>query len=161
LSLRLCEELFLSHQAQERDDNLLFVSERMLRSEVDQAGLLSLYARVYEGKRIRNDLTDPLIGILRLSGIARARGGYLSVGNRVYERVFDRRWVKTNLPEAELRRQRLAYRRGLARATAIAALILILLAFTPEGKRLTSVSRDGVVKAWEAATEQEILAQSR
>jgi WD40 repeat protein len=124
---RLCQELFLSHQAQGRDDNLLFVRERMLRSEVDTAGMLNLYARVHAGKRIRADLTDPLIGILRLSGIARVQDGYLSVRNRIYERVFDRGWVRTNMPDAEVRRQRSAYRRGLIRATAIAALILILL----------------------------------
>src|SRR5438093_11544002 len=39
----LCKELFLSNRARERDDNLLFVGERMLRSEVDTAGLLILY----------------------------------------------------------------------------------------------------------------------
>ncbi|MBO0719933.1 MAG: PD40 domain-containing protein [Blastocatellia bacterium] len=125
---RLCEELFLSHQAQGRDDNLLFVRERMLRSEVDLAGLLSLYAQVRRGKLRRDDLNDPLIVILRLSGIARAEDGYLAVRNRIYERVFDREWVKTNMPDAEVRRQRSAYRSGLIRATAIAALILMLLA---------------------------------
>jgi WD40 repeat protein len=124
---RLCQELFLSHQAQGRDDNLLFVRERMLLSEVDLAGLLSLYAQVHAGKRIRDDLTNPLIGVLQMSGIARAEGGYLAVRNRIYERVFDRGWVKTNVPDVELQRQRLAYRRGLVRATAIAALILIFL----------------------------------
>jgi WD40 repeat protein len=124
---RLCQELFLSHNAQWRDDNLLFVRERMLRSEVDLTGLLSLYAQVRRGNRVRDDVTDPLIGVLRLSGVARARGGYLVVRNRIYERVFDREWVKTNMPDAELRRQRAAYRRGLLRATGVAALILILL----------------------------------
>jgi len=123
----LCQELFLSHQAQWRDDNLLFVRERMLRSEVELAGLLSLYAQVRGGKRIRDDVTNPLIGILRLSGVARAPGGHLAVRNRIYERVFDREWVKTNMPDAERRRQRAAFRRGLIRATAVAAIILILL----------------------------------
>jgi multidrug efflux pump subunit AcrA (membrane-fusion protein) len=68
-----------------------------------------------------------LISILRLSGVALMTGGYLRVRNRIYERVFDREWVKANMPDAELRRQRAAYRRGLLRATAIGALILILL----------------------------------
>src|SRR5262245_16053129 len=124
---RLCQELFLSHHAQERDDNLLFVRERMLRGEFDLAGLLSLYAQVRQGKRVRDDVTNPLISILRLSGVALMTGGYLRVRNRVYERVFDREWVKTNMPDAELRRQQAAYHRGLLRATAVGALILILL----------------------------------
>jgi WD40 repeat protein len=43
---RWCEALFLSHRARERDDNLLFVRDRLLRSETDVASLLSLYARI-------------------------------------------------------------------------------------------------------------------
>jgi len=38
---RLCAEKFFARRARERDDNLLFVRERMLRSDVDVAGLLS------------------------------------------------------------------------------------------------------------------------
>src|SRR5207302_2126485 len=37
---RLCEALFLTHEARARDDNLLFVRERLLKSEGDRAGLL-------------------------------------------------------------------------------------------------------------------------
>ena len=47
--------------------------------------------------------------------------GCLRVRNRIYERVFDREWVTQHMPDAELRRQRAAYRRGLLRATASAA----------------------------------------
>lgn len=43
---RACEDLFLTHRARERDDNLLFVRERILRSEADLAGLLSLYEKM-------------------------------------------------------------------------------------------------------------------
>src|SRR5258705_4271966 len=46
---RACNELFLSHRARERDDNLLFVRERMLRNEADLSGLLLLYRRVCDG----------------------------------------------------------------------------------------------------------------
>src|SRR5207244_633612 len=35
-----CDELYLSHGARERDDNLLFVRDRILRSEADLASLL-------------------------------------------------------------------------------------------------------------------------
>ncbi len=125
---RLCQELFLSERAQERDDNLLFVRERMLRSEVDLAGLLGLYAQVRGGKRVRNDVTNPLVNILRLSGITWVKDGYLRVRNRIYERVFDGEWVKENMPDAELRRQRVAFRRGLLRASSVAAAIIAVIA---------------------------------
>src|SRR5262249_22218754 len=50
---RLCAELFLSNRAKERDDNLLFVRERLLRSEADPSSLLDLYGRVRQGKKVK------------------------------------------------------------------------------------------------------------
>jgi hypothetical protein len=124
---RLCEELFFARRAKERDDNLLFVRERMLRSEVDVAGLLSLYAQAHQGKRVVDDETNSLVSILRLSGITRVEEGRLRVRNRIYARVFDREWVMTHMPDAEVRRQRAAYRRGLLRAGIAAAIILAVV----------------------------------
>jgi WD40 repeat protein len=125
---QLCDELFFSRRAREQDDNLLFVRERMLRSEVEMAGLLSLYEQVYRGKEIEDDEANPLISVLRLSGIVRSEEGRLGVRNRIYEQVFDRRWIAQNMPDAEVRRQRIAYRKGLLRATAIAAVIFVAIA---------------------------------
>src|SRR5207302_1280650 len=68
---RQCEALFLSASARERDDNLLFVRERLLRSETDVAGLLDLYRRVWSGRQVLLEDTNHLAGILLLSGIAR------------------------------------------------------------------------------------------
>ncbi|HEY7911112.1 MAG TPA: AAA-like domain-containing protein, partial [Blastocatellia bacterium] len=48
----LCVELFFATRAREQDDNLLFVRERMLRSEMELAGLLSLYEQAHRGKRV-------------------------------------------------------------------------------------------------------------
>src|SRR5205085_4956752 len=78
---RLCEELFLTPRAQERDDNLLFVRERLLQSEGDRAGLLDLYSQVRRGLPVPDDEMDPFVGILRLSGIVRPAGGRLRVRN--------------------------------------------------------------------------------
>src|SRR5262249_34705948 len=70
-----CQALFLSPRAQERDDNLLFVRERLLKSERDTAGLLHLYAQVWQGQRVPDDEMDPFVGVLRLAGIVRAVSG--------------------------------------------------------------------------------------
>src|SRR5262245_1106421 len=125
---KLCEEMFFGRRAKEQDDNLLFVRERMLRSEVDVAGLLSLYLRVCRGKLVVDDETNPLVSILGLSGITRVRGGYLRVRNQIYARAFDRVWVKTSMPDAEVRRQRAAYRKGLLRAIAVSSVIVVMIA---------------------------------
>lgn len=125
---RLCEELFLSSRARERDDNLLFVRERILRSEVDRAGLLDLYAKARAGRKPPDDETDPLVSVLRLSGIVRAVDGHLRVRNRIYGHVFDKRWIIASMPDAEKRRQRAAYKRGVIRAAGVAAVILVAVA---------------------------------
>ncbi len=124
---RLCAELFFTRRAHERDDNLLFVRERMLRSEADLASLLDLYRRVRSGRSVRDEETNPLVSSLHLSGICSAEKGRLKVRNRVYAQVFDRKWVAANMPDAEIQRQRAAYRRGVWRTATISALILVLV----------------------------------
>lgn len=121
----LCGKLFLAPRAQEQDDNLLFVRERLLRSEADAASLLDLYGRVRAGKRVRDDEINSLVSLLRLSGIVRVVEGCLEVRNRIYGQVFDRKWVAAHMPDAEMRRQRAAYRRGLLRASAAFAGVLV------------------------------------
>jgi hypothetical protein len=121
---RLCADLFFSNRARERDDNLIFVREGLLRAKVDQAGLLHLYEEVQRGRRVPDDETNPLVNVLRLAGAVRVQEGRLVVRNRIYRRVFDRVWARTNLPDAEVQRQRAAYLRGAIRAGAIAAVVM-------------------------------------
>lgn len=123
----LCSELFLSEQAREKNDNLVFVRERLLRSEVDQFELLQLYDRILRGRRVVDDPSNPLIPVLRLSGATRDEDGLLKVRSPIYRRVFNHQWVTANLPGGELRRQREAYRRGLLRAALMASVVLILI----------------------------------
>ena len=122
---RVCSELFLSNRARERDDNLLFVRERMLRNETDLAGLLLLYRKVCAGTRVRDDETSPLVAVLQLAGIVRVERGYLRTRNRIYANVFNKDWVSENLPGAEVRRQRAAYFRGFKIAGAIFTFLML------------------------------------
>jgi hypothetical protein len=121
---RLASRLFLTRQARDRDDNLIFVRERILRSEVDVAGLLYLYRKIHLGQRVADDETNPLASVLRLSGVVRGLNGNLVVRNRIYARVFDDHWIATNMPEAEVRRQRGAGRKGMAYGFGIAVVLL-------------------------------------
>ncbi len=126
---RACSELFLSHRAREKDDNLLFVRERMLRNETDLAGLLLLYGKVQIGARVRDDETNPLVSVLRLAGIVRVDNGNLSVRNRIYAEVFNKEWVSENMPGAEVRRQRAAYFRGFRIAGTVFVPLALLGAY--------------------------------
>jgi len=122
-----CKSLFFSQRAQDTDDNLAFVRNRILRSEADLAALLDLYGQVRNRKRVEDDQQNPLVNLLHLSGIVRAKDRYLRVRNRVYEQVFNKSWILRNMPGAELRRQRAAYRKGLVRAAAISAVVLAVI----------------------------------
>jgi hypothetical protein len=75
------------------------------------------------------DGTNPLVDILRLSGVVStaSAGNRLQVRNRIYAHVFDRAWVQEHMPDAELRRQRAAYRRGVLRATVVYGVLLALI----------------------------------
>ena len=121
---KICAELFLTHKAQESDDNLAFVRNRLLKSEADLAALLELYRHMRQGKRVSDDETNPLIGIVKLSGAARVDAGSLRVRNRIYEHVFDKKWVEAHMPDAERRRQQAAFRRGLSLAGATMGVVL-------------------------------------
>lgn len=123
----LCGRLFLTKQARETDDNLAFVRNRLLRSEVDLAALLDLYTQVRAGKKVKDDDTNPLVPVLRLSGVVAANEGFLQQRNRVYDGVFDKEWVQAHMPHAEVRRQQAAFRRGALRTAALAAVILLLM----------------------------------
>jgi WD40 repeat protein len=148
---RVCEGLFLAPRARERDDNLLFVRERLLRSETDKASLLDQYAQVRNGKRVPDDEANPLVSILQLSGIVRAWDNRLRVRNRIYERVFDSAWVMENMPDAEVRRLRAAYRKGLLRAAGIAVLIIAAM---------TSLSMAAIYQRNRAIVEKDRAEQS-
>lgn len=126
----LCRTLFLDERAAEKNDNLVFVRERMLRSEVDRYELLQLYDTVHRGKAVPDDPSSPLVGVLRLSGIVREEDGLLKIRSPIYSRVFNRKWVAQNLPDAEVRRQREAYRRGMVRSSVWAALIISIVLYS-------------------------------
>src|SRR5206468_4162391 len=66
---RRCEELFLQPGASERDDNLIFVRERLLKSGEDLAALLELFRPVWLGRRVPDRETSPLCSLLKLSGV--------------------------------------------------------------------------------------------
>lgn len=146
---RVCGALFLSLAARERDDNLLFVRDRLLRSEVDLAALLDLYGLVRRGKRVSGDENNPLVSLLRLSGIVRVADpeglparrkcrSFLAVRNRIYERVFDLGWVRLHMPDAEVRRQKAAFRRGLLRTAAVSSAIMAVIGGLAFSERRTA-----------------------
>jgi len=125
---RVCSDNFLSSRAREEDNNLIFVRDVVLKKEADRASLLDLYSHILAGEKIKDDDTSPLVDTLRLAGLVGVRENRLVVRNRIYSHVFDKQWIRNNMPDAELRRQKRAFYKGLTRAAGVAAVILLIVA---------------------------------
>lgn len=129
---RICFATFFIPQAEHMDDNLAFARNRILLQEegVDQVNLLLLYAKILKGKTpIRFEPTDMMASILRLAGVVKEENGILRSRNRIYKRVFSKKWIYLNMPGEEVRRQRKAETVGFIRATVFWLSILILVWF--------------------------------
>jgi len=120
----LCAGLFFEAGARDTEDNLRFVSDRMVRGDADKHAVLDLYGKVRRGERVPDDETDPVTEALRLSGAVKREGGRLRLRNRIYERVFDAVWIARQTDAAEVRRQREAFQRGRNRTLAVAAAVV-------------------------------------
>jgi TolB-like protein/Tfp pilus assembly protein PilF len=94
----LCEQMFFAGRAREEEDNLLFVRDRILRTEENLRDVLKLYGRIWNRELVGDDETNRLIDTLRLAGAVRRTGDCLVVRNRIYHRVFDEAWIQANLP---------------------------------------------------------------
>jgi tetratricopeptide (TPR) repeat protein len=126
----VCDREFLAPHQRDRDNNLHLVRERLLKCDCDLAGLLDLYARLCRGQRVRDDDTNPLVAALGLAGITRSVDRQLRIRNQIYAKVFNLRWVKENFPDAERRRQRAAFFRGVRRVGGGAVIAISFMAWT-------------------------------
>ncbi len=154
----LCQKLFLTRSAQQTDDNLAFARARLLHSEEDRAALLDLYSQVRKGRRVRDEETNPLCPVLRLSGVVKASGGWLTLRNEIYSRVFDAAWIAEHMPHAEVRRQKRAYRLGVLRTASVSGVALAVMAVL--AGYAWQQSRNAA-RSMERAADQELLARSR
>lgn len=85
----------------DKDNNLQFVHDMLTRRAPlgYQEEVLSAYRTVRFGRRPVRDEEPSLINShLKLSGIVKREGRELRVRNRIYERVFDRSWIRENWP---------------------------------------------------------------
>ncbi len=84
----------------EQDNNLQFVRGMLLESRHEVYDVLTTYREVWAEKPVVRDDEQSLIkSHLKLSGVVQRRADRrLEVRNRIYREVFDRAWVKENLP---------------------------------------------------------------
>lgn len=140
---QVCEKLFLSSGAREENENFQYVSKRLLDENVDTVGLLNLYEQVHRHRCADDELSaasrllhknmsveadrSALQEFLEIVGVVRIVQRCLRVRNRVYHRVFDRKWVIEKMPRTEANRQLDALKRKVMRWTIYAGVICLVI----------------------------------
>ncbi len=92
----LVETLFLT-EGEQQEENLQFI-RTALTQHPDKAKLLKLYQQVYDGKKIVEDRRSIQQNYLKLYGLVRTDDGVLQVRNKIYQRAFNKSWIKANTP---------------------------------------------------------------
>lgn len=125
-------ERYLTERARETDSHLADIGNRLLgwgdpdTTEEARADVLALYAKFLK-VGINDDESNPGTARIKMSGVARLEGRRLIVRNPIYRIVFGPEWIRQNMPSQELRRQRLAFVRGVLRTgfVAVGAVALV------------------------------------
>jgi tetratricopeptide (TPR) repeat protein len=91
----LVEKTFFGEQSAQ-DSNLRFVRDMLTQRASDKAAVLKTYRSIHTGKAVPDEERSPVKTHLKLSGIVKAKGGYLRIRNEIYRRVFDLDWAKEN-----------------------------------------------------------------
>lgn len=92
----LVNELFLSEESR-KEANLKFIQDRVLSSE-QYGELLKFYKRSLRS-RVKENGQSVIQNQLMLSGLLTSEDGFVKVRNRVYQTVFDEKWIDQNMPK--------------------------------------------------------------
>ncbi|MEG3956546.1 AAA-like domain-containing protein [Microcoleus sp. herbarium2] len=83
-------------ESQDEPEHLKTIRDRILRDEQRAGRLLGIYQQILQSVEVPTDDTGEQIDLL-LSGLVVKKLGYLQVKNRVYQEVFNRKWVEKQL----------------------------------------------------------------
>ena len=83
-------------ESQDEPEHLKTIGDRILRDEQRAGRLLGIYQQILQSVEVPTDDTREQIELL-LSGLVVKKLGYLQVKNRVYQEVFNRKWVEKQL----------------------------------------------------------------
>jgi AAA-like domain len=95
---RLVAGTFFGEQSGQ-NHNLRSVDDILTAPTPNRAALLATYRAIRRGKRAVPDEEQSAIKArLKLSGVVRSENGVLRVRNPIYQKVFDNRWARAQLP---------------------------------------------------------------
>ncbi|HLF88136.1 MAG TPA: hypothetical protein VI451_04270, partial [Anaerolineales bacterium] len=115
--------LFFTDEAR-KESNLRAIRDR-IESSPHKIKMLQVYEQILRGKPVLDEERSPAKNELKLTGVVRPTPyGQLEIRNRIYRKVFDRQWVRKNLPQS------------LTRQIAILTSLLAIVAFISTGYAL-------------------------
>ncbi|MGQ0592191.1 MAG: AAA-like domain-containing protein, partial [Gammaproteobacteria bacterium] len=86
---------FFAKGKRQTDDNLKLVHDRITRDPTYRAAMLRRYRSIRKGHAVMDEAQSPVVSALKLSGLVKSTpGGRLAIRNRIYEKVFDERWLR-------------------------------------------------------------------
>ncbi len=158
---RLVERTYLSTEARQREPNLLDVSRRLLETQVENLApdeargqMLNAYGQILGGKKLLVDDSEWRLAALRLCGAVSDEAGTLTVRNEIYRRAFGKDWIRANMPDAELRRQRRAARVATVRTGLVAGVVLVGIGTLALGFWRLSNERQSLIGQLETKAEE-------
>jgi hypothetical protein len=119
--------------AVKKDNNLLYVEKELTKEregEITRAAVLGELGRVLDGGV--PDRNSAVQAELKLTGVVKVEDGHLEIRNRIYKKVFDRKWLhrKTNpSPRERWRTIRRRVRLFIIRLLIIVILLVVITTF--------------------------------
>ncbi len=90
---------FLAAGKTRSEEHLRVIHLRLAEAPRHRRAMLEAYARIRRAKRVADRPQSPVLSTLKLSGLVKTDDeGVLVVRNRIYDVVFDARWVRKSLP---------------------------------------------------------------
>jgi len=130
----LIHRLFIAPEGRQQEPNLADVERRMLDPDVPglpsdekRTQVLDLYGQVLRKREVRASQENPIVATLRLAGVGLEDRQSLRIRNRLYRVVFNEKWRRQSLPDAEIRRQAGAARLALLRTAAAAGVVVLVV----------------------------------
>jgi WD40 repeat protein len=152
--------LFYGEQS-EQDNNLQFVRDMLTRRSPDLRNTLATYRAIHRGDRVRDDEQSLVKSHLKLSGIVLRQNNLLRVRNRIYQEVFDQRWIKEHWPL----RWWASIPKGIKIAAGLVTMLSIALFFTTiwavEGQKIAQNAQATAVAAQATAIAERDIARAQ
>jgi CHASE2 domain-containing sensor protein len=130
-------------ETQDEPEHLRTIRDRLLRNSPNSRRLLKLYRQILRDGKLRARNTPEHLE-LRLSGLVVQQEGYIIPFNRIYQTVFNRRWVQQELGRGEAITPMLPVWSALAAGLLVAA-------------GLIGLRSQGGLERWELAAFDQLL----